>query len=127
MVRFNMKKNHFVLRPDGQDSPDSLTRDLDLNILARGYGEESRGVPVSYQAAVAGAAAWCFPAIRRVCTRCGCQLSRCRSGSCSNRRCKNHGHPADDRAFVQAGVPRQAVAIYPELGKVGAANIAHCP
>src|SRR5437762_13316164 len=49
MCRFNMKKNHFVL--SGMDKIlDSLTRGLDLDILSRGYGVESRGVPVSYQA-----------------------------------------------------------------------------
>src|SRR4029077_16028207 len=49
MCRFNMKKNHFVLN-EMERILDALTRGLDLNILARGYGMESRGVPVSYQA-----------------------------------------------------------------------------
>src|SRR6201997_4728059 len=31
------------------------------------------------------------------------------------------------QAFVQAGVPKQAIAIYPGLGDVGAAVLAHCP
>ena len=30
-------------------------------------------------------------------------------------------------AFVQAGVPKQAIAIYPGLGDVGAAVLKHCP
>lgn len=49
MCRANMQKNAFVL----QNMPqilDSLTRGLDLNILAQGYGKEARGVYVSYQA-----------------------------------------------------------------------------
>lgn len=49
MCRANMQKNAFVL----QNMPqilDSLTRGLDLNILAQGYGKEDRGVYVSYQA-----------------------------------------------------------------------------
>src|SRR5438270_10535818 len=49
MVRFNMQKNHFVLNQMDRIL-DCLTRGLDLNILSRGYGEESRGVPVSFQA-----------------------------------------------------------------------------
>ena len=49
MCRFNMKKNHFVLNQMDKIL-DSLTRGLDLDILSRGYGIESRGVPVSYQA-----------------------------------------------------------------------------
>ncbi len=31
------------------------------------------------------------------------------------------------QAFIQAGVPKQAIAIYPGLGDVGAAVLAHCP
>src|SRR5205814_7729286 len=49
MCRFNMEKNEFVLA-EMERILDSLTRGLDLNILSRGYGVESRGVPVSYQA-----------------------------------------------------------------------------
>src|SRR5262249_28078588 len=31
------------------------------------------------------------------------------------------------QAFVQAGIPRQAIAIYPGLGDIGAAVLQHCP
>jgi hypothetical protein len=44
-----MSKNHFVLT-NMEKILDALTRGLDLNILSRGYGIESRGVMVSYQA-----------------------------------------------------------------------------
>jgi acyl-CoA reductase-like NAD-dependent aldehyde dehydrogenase len=44
----NMKKNHFVLSNMDQIL-DALTRGLDLEVLSRGYGVESRGVTVSYQ------------------------------------------------------------------------------
>jgi acyl-CoA reductase-like NAD-dependent aldehyde dehydrogenase len=30
-------------------------------------------------------------------------------------------------AFLQAGIPKQAIAIYPGLGDIGAAVLAHCP
>src|SRR5437016_9976826 len=49
MCKANMSKNHFVLS-NMDKILDSLTRGLDLNILTRGYGIESRGVMVSYQA-----------------------------------------------------------------------------
>src|SRR3989442_12420867 len=49
MCKANMSKNHFVLS-NMEKILDSLTRGLDLNILTRGYGIESRGVTVSYQA-----------------------------------------------------------------------------
>src|SRR4029077_7385387 len=49
MCRFNMEKNEFVLG-NMDRILDSLTRGLDLDILSKGYGMESRGVPVSYQA-----------------------------------------------------------------------------
>ncbi|MBI5774098.1 MAG: aldehyde dehydrogenase [Verrucomicrobia bacterium] len=49
MCKGNMAKNHFVLA-NMDKILDSLTRGLDLDILTRGYGIESRGVPVSYQA-----------------------------------------------------------------------------
>ena len=49
MCESNVVKNAFVLKNIDQIL-DCLTRGLDLNILARGYGEEGRGVTVSYQA-----------------------------------------------------------------------------
>ncbi len=49
MCRANMTKNCFVLR-NMRGILDALTRGLDLDILSRGYGMESRGVVVSYQA-----------------------------------------------------------------------------
>ncbi len=49
MCQANMTKNAFVLKNMGQIL-DCLTRGLNLDTLARGYGEEGRGVTVSYQA-----------------------------------------------------------------------------
>src|SRR5438552_4199332 len=48
MCKANMAKNHFVLS-NMDRILDCLTRGLDLEILSRGYGMESRGVIVSYQ------------------------------------------------------------------------------
>ena len=49
LCRSNMQKNQFVLEHMGEIL-DALTRGLDLEILARGYGTENRDVIVSYQA-----------------------------------------------------------------------------
>src|SRR3989441_12914277 len=49
MCKANMSKNHFVLS-NMERILDCLTRGLGLEILTRGYGMESRGVIVSYQA-----------------------------------------------------------------------------
>jgi acyl-CoA reductase-like NAD-dependent aldehyde dehydrogenase len=49
MCKANMAKNHFVLS-NMDRILDCLTRGLEPDILTRGYGVESRGVPVSYQA-----------------------------------------------------------------------------
>ncbi len=48
MCRSNMAKNSFVLSNIDQIL-NCLTRGLDLSIFSRGYGEEGRGVIVSYQ------------------------------------------------------------------------------
>src|SRR5688500_1810240 len=47
LCKGNMSKNHFVLS-NMERILDSLTRGLNLSILTRGYGVESRGVTVSY-------------------------------------------------------------------------------
>ena len=49
MCKANVTKNAFVLKNIDQIL-DCLTRGLSLDILARGYGQEGRGVTVSYQA-----------------------------------------------------------------------------
>lgn len=49
MCRANVAKNAFVLK-NIDKILDALTRGLDLSILAHGYGNEGRGVTVSYQA-----------------------------------------------------------------------------
>ena len=48
LCRANMKKNRFVLS-EMRRILTSLTRDLDLNVLSHGHGEE-RGIPISFQA-----------------------------------------------------------------------------
>jgi len=48
MCHANLQKNAFVLK-NIQSILDALTRGLDLDILAQGFGDEGRGVTVSYQ------------------------------------------------------------------------------
>lgn len=49
MCRANLEKNAFVLQNMSRIL-ECLTRGLDLNVLSRGFGDEGRGVTVSYQA-----------------------------------------------------------------------------
>ena len=112
---------------DGRACSIRLTRGLDLNILSRGYGVEDRGVPVSFQAS-RRCWAWCCRPTRPACTRSGCRSFRCRSAWSSSRARKNRGRRiAWPTPSSQAGIPKQAIAIYPGLGDVGAAVLQHCP
>src|SRR5499427_2656043 len=126
MCLANMKKNHFVLSNMNRIL-ESLTRGLDLEILTRGYGVESRGVTVSYQtqAPVLGLVLpsnspgvhtlW-LPIIPM---QIGLVLKPGPQEPWTPYRMAN--------AFIQAGVPKQAIAIYPGLGDIGAAVLNSCP
>jgi acyl-CoA reductase-like NAD-dependent aldehyde dehydrogenase len=126
MCRFNMTKNKFVL--ENMDKIlDALTRGLDLDILSRGYGVEARGVPVSYQAQSPvlglvlpsnspGVHTLWLPIIP---LQVGLVLKPGPQEPWTPYRMAN--------AFIQAGVPKQAIAIYPGLGDIGAAVLNSCP
>jgi acyl-CoA reductase-like NAD-dependent aldehyde dehydrogenase len=126
MCKFNMEKNEFVLA-NMDKILDSLTRGLDLDILSRGYGVESRGVPISYQAQSPvlgmvlpsnspGVHTLWLPIIPM---QIGLVLKPGPQEPWTPYRMAN--------AFIQAGIPKQAIAIYPGLGDVGAAVLQHCP
>jgi acyl-CoA reductase-like NAD-dependent aldehyde dehydrogenase len=126
MCKFNMEKNEFVLA-NMDKILDSLTRGLDLNILSKGYGMEERGVPVSYQAQSPvlglvlpsnspGVHTLWLPIIP---LQVGLVLKPGPQEPWTPYRMTN--------AFIQAGIPREAIAIYPGLGDVGAAVLQHCP
>ncbi len=126
MCRFNMKKNHFVLSQMDKIL-DSLTRGLDLNILSRGYGVESRGVPVSYQAQspVLGLV---LPSNSPGVHTLWLPIIPMQIGLVLKPGPQEPWTPYRmAEAFYQAGVPKQAIAIYPGLGDVGAAVLASCP
>ncbi len=126
MCLANMKKNSFVLK-HMPDILDSLTRGLDLNILARGYGIESRGVVVSYQAQspVLGAVLpsnspgvhtlW-LPAIA---LQLGLVLKPGPQEPWTPYRMMS--------AFVEAGIPPEVFSLYPGGAEAGAALLASCP
>src|SRR5499433_147137 len=119
MCKANMKKNHFVLSNMDQIL-DALTRGLPLDVLTKGYGVESRGVTVSYQAQAPvlglvlpsnspGVHTLWLPVIPM---QIGLLLKPGPQEPWTPYRMAE--------AFFQAGVPKEAIAIYPGLGDVGA-------
>jgi acyl-CoA reductase-like NAD-dependent aldehyde dehydrogenase len=125
MCRFNMTKNHFVLNQMDKIL-EALTRGLDLGVLSRGYGME-RGVPISYQAQspVLGLV---LPSNSPGVHTLWLPIIPMQIGLVLKPGPQEPWTPYRmTQAFIQAGVPRQAIAIYPGLGDVGAAVLAHCP
>jgi acyl-CoA reductase-like NAD-dependent aldehyde dehydrogenase len=125
MCRANMAKNSFVLKNMGKIL-DCLTRGLDLEILGRGYGEEGRGVTVSYQAQSPVLSAvlpsnspgvhtlW-LPAIA---LQLGLVLKPGPQEPWTPYRIF--------AAFTEAGVPREAFSLYPGEAEAGAAVLEAC-
>lgn len=125
MCRGNMQKNYFVLTHMDQ-MLDALTRGLDLSILSNGYGMENRGVVVSYQAQSPvvglvlpsnspGVHTLWLPVIPM---QIGLVLKPGPQEPWTPYRMA--------AAFYEAGIPREAISIYPGGGDVGAAVLAHC-
>ncbi len=126
MCRFNMKKNHFVLN-EMDRILDSLTRGLDLNILSRGFGVEARGVPVSYQAQ-SPVLGMVLPSNSPGVHTLWLPIIPMQIGLVLKPGPQEPWTPYRmTQAFIQAGIPRQAIAIYPGLGDIGAAVLQHCP
>src|SRR6516162_4683079 len=126
MCRFNMEKNQFVLS-EMERILDSLTRGLDLSVLTRGHGMEGRGVPLSYQAQspVLGLV---LPSNSPGVHTLWLPIIPLQVGLVLKAGPQEPGTPYRmTQAFIQAGVPRQAIAIYPGLGDVGAAVLNSCP
>src|SRR5438477_1635068 len=126
MCRFNMEKNNFVLG-NMDKILDSLTRGLDLNILTRGYGVEERGVPVSYQcqSPVLGMV---LPSNSPGVHTLWLPIIPLQVGLVLKPGPQEPWTPYRmTQAFLQAGVPKQAISIYPGLGDIGAAVLNSCP
>jgi acyl-CoA reductase-like NAD-dependent aldehyde dehydrogenase len=126
MCRFNMKKNHFVLNHMEQIL-DALTRGLPLEVLSRGYGKEERGVPISYQAQspVLGLV---LPSNSPGVHTLWLPIIPLQVGLVLKPGPQEPWTPYRmAQAFIQAGVPRQAIAIYPSPApEVGAAVLNNC-
>jgi acyl-CoA reductase-like NAD-dependent aldehyde dehydrogenase len=131
MCKFNMEKNQFVLG-NMESILDSLTRGLDLNVLSRGYGVETRGnppvqVPVSYQAQTP-VLGMVLPSNSPGVHTLWLPIIPMQIGLVLKPGPQEPWTPYRmTQAFVQAGVPKQAIAIYPGLGDIGAAVLQHCP
>lgn len=126
MCRFNMEKNQFVLENMGKIF-DSLTRGLDLSILSRGHGMEERKIPISYQcqSPVLGLV---LPSNSPGVHTLWLPIIPMQVGLVLKPGPQEPWTPYRMmQAFVQAGIPPQAIAIYPGLGDVGAAVLNSCP
>lgn len=125
MCATNMKKNAYVL--GNMDRVlDALTRGVPYDILTNGYGKESRGVMVSYQATTPvfgmvlpnnspGVHTLWLPAIPL-------QIGLCiKPGS------QEFWTPYRiTEAFFKAGLPREAISVYPGGHDVGGAVMTDC-
>ncbi len=125
MCATNMRKNAFVLS-HMDEVLDALTRGLPYEVLERGYGKESRGVMVSYQANSPvfgmvlpnnspGVHTLWLPALPM-------QIGLCiKPGS------QEFWTPYRiTEAFYKAGLPREAISIYPGGHDVGGAVMTDC-
>ena len=126
MCKFNMEKNEFVLA-NMDKILDSLTRGLDLDILSRGFGVESRGVPISYQAQ-SPVLGMVLPSNSPGVHTLWLPIIPMQIGLVLKPGPQEPWTPYRmTQAFIAAGIPKQAIAIYPGLGDVGAAVLQHCP
>jgi acyl-CoA reductase-like NAD-dependent aldehyde dehydrogenase len=119
MCRANMKKNLFVLA-EMRRILESLTRGLPLDVLSSGYGEE-RGVPISYQlqSPVVGLV---LPSNSPGVHTLWLPIVPLQIGLVLKPGPQEPWTPYRmTEAFHQAGVPREAIALYPGGGDVGAA------
>jgi acyl-CoA reductase-like NAD-dependent aldehyde dehydrogenase len=124
LCRMNMQKHAFVLT-NIKDILTALTRGLDLRVLTRGYGEE-RGVPISYQAQTPvlglvlpsnspGVHTLWMPIIPM---QVGLVLKPGPQEPWTPYRMA--------AAFFEAGVPREAISLYPGEAEIGAAVLESC-
>jgi acyl-CoA reductase-like NAD-dependent aldehyde dehydrogenase len=124
MCRANMQKNAFVLR-EMRNILTSLTRGLSFDVLSTGRGEE-RGVPISYQAQspVLGVV---LPSNSPGVHTLWLPIIPMQLGLVLKPGPQEPWTPYRvAEAFLAAGVPRQAISIYPGDADVGAAVLDAC-
>jgi acyl-CoA reductase-like NAD-dependent aldehyde dehydrogenase len=125
MCKANMAKNFFVLS-HMDEMLDALTRGLDLNILSDGYGMESRGVVVSYQAQ-SPAVGLVLPSNSPGVHTLWLPVIPMQIGLVLKPGPQEPWTPYRmTAAFTEAGIPREAISIYPGGPDVGAAVLANC-
>jgi acyl-CoA reductase-like NAD-dependent aldehyde dehydrogenase len=126
MVKANVTKNAFVLKNIDKILA-ALTRGLDLNILARGYGDEGRGVTVSYQAQtdVLGAV---LPSNSPGVHTLWLPVIALQIGLALKPGSQEPWTPFRvAAAMAEAGIPSEAISIYPGPGgELGGALLASC-
>lgn len=119
MCKANMAKNHFVLS-NMDKILDALTRGLDLEILTRGYGVESRGVTVSYQVQ-SPALGLVLPSNSPGVHTLWLPVIPMQVGLVLKPGPQEPWTPYRmAAAFFEAGVPRECISIYPGGGEMGA-------
>jgi len=125
MCKGNMAKNHFVLS-NMDKILDALTRGLDLDILTRGYGTEPRGVPVSYQAQ-SPVLALVLPSNSPGVHTLWLPVIPMQVGLVLKPGPQEPWTPYRmAAAFFEAGVPREAISIYPGGAEMGAEVVNRC-
>ena len=124
LCRLNMQKHAFVLT-NIKDILTALTRGLDLNVLTRGYGEE-RGVPISYQvqSPVLGLV---LPSNSPGVHTLWMPIIPMQVGLVLKPGPQEPWTPYRmAAAFVEAGIPREAISLYPGEADIGAAVLESC-
>ena len=125
MCRANMQKNFFVLSHMEQ-MLDALTRGLPLEILSRGFGVEGRGVVVSLQAQTP-AVGLVLPSNSPGVHTLWLPVIPMQIGLVVKPGPQEPWTPYRmTAAMVEAGIPAEAISIYPGGGDVGAAVLASC-
>jgi acyl-CoA reductase-like NAD-dependent aldehyde dehydrogenase len=125
MSRFNMGKLAYVLQ-NLEAILTSLTRGLDFDILSRGYGMEN-GVMRSYQA-LTPVLGMVLPSNSPGVHGLWLPIIPLQIGLVLKPGPQEPWTPwRMTQAFFQAGIPKQAISIYPGAAEVGAAVLAHCP
>lgn len=124
MCRANMKKNAFVLA-EMRSILMSLTRGLAFEVLTRGYGVE-RGIPISFQvqSPVLGLV---LPSNSPGVHTLWLPIIPLQVGLVLKPGPQEPWTPYRmAAAFFEAGIPREAISIYPGEGDVGAAVVGSC-
>jgi acyl-CoA reductase-like NAD-dependent aldehyde dehydrogenase len=124
LCRLNMQKHAFVLT-NIRDILTSLTRGLDLRVLTRGYGEE-RGVPISYQvqSPVLGLV---LPSNSPGVHTLWMPIIPMQIGLVLKPGPQEPWTPYRiTAAFFEAGIPREAISLYPGEADIGAAVLESC-